>query len=638
MRVRHTSLFRRGWSLLLVTSALPGVLAAQTGPAALPHDTIALSDLSAFRTAPPNWRVGSAATVSARRQERLDLSPGTGVLVNVAPSRQGEHLVTRLEHGDLEMDLEFMMPRGSNSGIYLQGRYEIQLLDSWGVKEPGHGDVGGIYQRWDPARGPGREGFEGHAPRVNAGRAPGLWQKLRIEFRAPRFDAQGRKTENARFTRVVLNGVVIHENVELLGPTRSPHAADERPLGPLVIQGDHGPVALRRIRYRTYTDEAVRLSDLRYRFYEGQHHQLADYLGRQPAREAPAEGLTGVVAGIPDQFALAFQGALHAPVAGKYLFELRLPWVGMRIDQTDPLIGTGRLSIGGREVLVHAGVTPSYSAEVELPAGRHAFTLDFFKNRRNQAPAVQLFVEGPGLRRQPLHVVNALPPGSPAGMVHVDPARKPVVLRSFVNHPTGKRTHAVSVGDPAGVHYGFDLNRGALLHAWRGPFVEASEMWHSRGDEQIAEPRGSAITLPGTVEIALLPDERAAWPDSVQADAPLRFRGYGLDGEGRPVFRYTIGALEVEDRVRPAADGLTLTRELHLRASDDVANAYVRLAEGAAIRRLSDGSYAVDEFTHYVAPGRGSRPVIRDVGGRQELLLPLRFRGGEAKVSYTLIW
>src|SRR5258705_896842 len=136
------------------------------------------------------------------------------------------------------------------------GRYEIQVLDSWdpsrkGPKEPpAYGDCGGIYQRWDPRRGAGQEGFEGHAPRVGAAKAPGEWQSFDVVFRAPRFDAGGRRTEKARFVLVLHSGRLVHENVELDGPTRAATWEDEKPAGPLMLQGDHGPVAYRNIRMR----------------------------------------------------------------------------------------------------------------------------------------------------------------------------------------------------------------------------------------------------------------------------------------------------------------------------------------------------------------------------------------------------
>ena len=158
------------------------------------------------------------------------------------------NLLTESEFGDVELHLEFMVPEGSNSGVYLQERYEIQVLDSWGKSKPQHDDCGGIYQRWDPERDP--MGYEGHAPRVNAARKPGHWQSYDIIFRAPTFDAEGRKIANARFEKVVHNGIVVHEDVELTGYTRAGKSGEEVASGPLMLQGDHGPVAYRNIRIR----------------------------------------------------------------------------------------------------------------------------------------------------------------------------------------------------------------------------------------------------------------------------------------------------------------------------------------------------------------------------------------------------
>ena len=146
---------------------------------------------------------------------------GTGILVNLPDKKNhGADLYTNFEHGDLDMELDYMMAKGSNSGIYLQGRYELQLEDSWGVKPPTFGNNGGIYQRWDESKPEAERGYEGYAPRQNAGRAPGLWQHLKVSFQAPRFDASGKKIQNAKIIRAELNGVVIHEDLELLGPTR----------------------------------------------------------------------------------------------------------------------------------------------------------------------------------------------------------------------------------------------------------------------------------------------------------------------------------------------------------------------------------------------------------------------------------
>jgi hypothetical protein len=152
-------------------------------------------------------------------------------------------LLTKENFSDVRVQVEFMVPKDSNSGIYLMGRYEIQIFDSFGVSEPGFSDMGGIYERWGDNRVP--PGYEGIGPKVNAAKAPGKWQTLDITFRAPRSDRDGTKTENAKFVKVLVNERVVQEDKEVTGSTRSAMFGHEQAEGPVMIQGDHGPVAIR---------------------------------------------------------------------------------------------------------------------------------------------------------------------------------------------------------------------------------------------------------------------------------------------------------------------------------------------------------------------------------------------------------
>ncbi|MBS0209039.1 MAG: DUF1080 domain-containing protein [Planctomycetes bacterium] len=203
-------------------------------------------DLSTWKEPLGTWSVVGDVSLDSSAPKGFVVKPGTGVMLN-SPAGKTVNLTSDAEHGDAIIHVEFNVPQGSNSGIYLQGNYEVQVFDSYGKDVIGVHDCGAIYERWDPARGKGKEGYEGHAAKVNACKAPGEWQTFDITFRAPRFDAAGKKTENARFLKVVHNGQVIHENVEMNGPTRGAKVPAEAPLGPLVIQGDHGPVAYRNL-------------------------------------------------------------------------------------------------------------------------------------------------------------------------------------------------------------------------------------------------------------------------------------------------------------------------------------------------------------------------------------------------------
>jgi hypothetical protein len=185
----------------------------------------------------------------------LTAIPGVGVVAALAKFDYGDdnNLLSSQEFGDAEVYLEFLLGGGSNSGVKLQQRYEIQLFDSYGKKELSGTDCGGIYPHWKFRSG--GEGLnyvdEGVAPSVNAAKPAGEWQTLHVKFRAPRFDDQGRKTANARFVSVKLNKQEIHRDLEVDSPTGNISSPlPEVPQAALFLQLDHGPVAFRNVRVK----------------------------------------------------------------------------------------------------------------------------------------------------------------------------------------------------------------------------------------------------------------------------------------------------------------------------------------------------------------------------------------------------
>jgi len=174
-------------------------------------------DLSGWKLRDPNGRNG--------------WSVRDGVMVNKLPSTD---LLTEKWFKDFDLHLEFNIPRGSNSGIYILGRYEIQIQDDYG-KPARTSSCGALYREVAPAK--------------NVCKKPGEWQTYDIHFRSARFDEQGRKLENARVT-LVFNGVKVLDDIEIKGPTGSRKRFDEETPGPILIQGDHGPIMLRNIRIR----------------------------------------------------------------------------------------------------------------------------------------------------------------------------------------------------------------------------------------------------------------------------------------------------------------------------------------------------------------------------------------------------
>lgn len=218
-----------------------GRIALQAEGAAVTYRNIELRPL-AYLTPPAGARtlLGGSSTPASVAADWLDRRGGEvrwpvqGGVATVRPSgdpQDTNDLHTREQFGDLRLHLEFRLPPTrpgaaeqdrANSGVYLQGRYEVQILDSFGAALSGQNDLGAIYGQQDASS--------------NAALPAGTWQSYDIEFRAARWTG-GQKTEDARAT-VWLNGEKIQDNVALSGPTMLGAPEADTP-GPIVLQ-DHG--------------------------------------------------------------------------------------------------------------------------------------------------------------------------------------------------------------------------------------------------------------------------------------------------------------------------------------------------------------------------------------------------------------
>jgi hypothetical protein len=151
-----------------------------------------------------------------------------GVLSNAEPSTD---LVSDRQFGDCNLHVEFNVPKGGNSGVYLQGRYEVQVADSYG-QAPGTGTCGAIYSKIVPLR--------------DAGKPAGAWQTYDVRFIQARLGADGKVTQHAVIT-VLQNGVKIVDAKEIDGVTGGALDDKEGTPGPILLQGDHTAVQYRNI-------------------------------------------------------------------------------------------------------------------------------------------------------------------------------------------------------------------------------------------------------------------------------------------------------------------------------------------------------------------------------------------------------
>ena len=180
---------------------------------------------------------------------------------------------------------------------------------------------------------------------------------------------------------------------------------------------------------------------------------------------------------------LVFQGDLEVPEKGDYLFETL-------IDDG------GDLSIDGK-LVVHNQGEPGIGAErgmVHLTAGTHTFQLTYYEEV--WAANIAVYYEGPEMPKQTLASVDLRAqerPGQKRPPVIVELKDAPEMVRGFVNYGDEKRTHTIAVGDPAGIHYTYDLDEGTPLTFWHGGFADVTEMWQGRGAEQLVKPLNAAI-------------------------------------------------------------------------------------------------------------------------------------------------
>jgi len=210
---------------------------------------------------------------------------------------------------------------------------------------------------------------------------------------------------------------------------------------------------------------------------------------------------------------------------------------------------------------------------------------------------------------------------------------KPYLLRSYLMFDQKKRTHVISVGSPDKINYSYDLKQGALLQVWRGPFMDVKEMWHDRGEPQLAKPLGNVLTLSGAPFIAVLADKDAAWPDSIAFD-DLQNKGYVLDKSKMPAFLYASNGAEVNDNIALTGNGAALERTLTI--SNTKEDLYCRIATASSIKSSKSGEYEIGNKSYSIKIEKDLKPVIRNTKKGQELIVPVK--KGTSTITYSLTW
>jgi hypothetical protein len=574
---------------------------------------LSLETMESFQSPTDNWKIIGDVQGSFG-DTLLNTAKGKGILLNnYTKSIQNQskyNLFTKLEHGDIYIEFDLMIPKGSNSGIYLQSRYEVQINDSWGVKIPTFSDMGGIYERWKDDKG-----FEGNAPLKNAASAPGLWQHMEISFQAPRFDASGKKTMPAKFNFVKLNGIILHENIFVSGPTRVAVSEKETAVAPLMIQGDHGMIAIKNIKYAPQDDLKATLTDLNYKYFENSAKTPEQASKTKPTSQGVAKNIDSRLASAKDKYFIQFEGKLNVPTKDAYLF-------------TTYFTGDGSLEIDGKTVIptgwTRIGADPFYGT-TELEAGTHTLKFWVSKEVNWARSGMSLYIEKANSKAVALNAPASIPERGPAPLIAVRSEKEPEIIRSFMMHKNKKLTHVMSVGDPSQMHYSYDLMQGGMLQVWKGDFLNATDMWYERGEPQTATALGAPIVMAGNCPIY----EKTNKQDSV---LDYQYKGYTLNELRQPTFNYAYKTMQVQDKITPNEKLKGLNRVITVNG-EGKEKLMIRIAQGNAITPLGSGLYGINNQAYFIQIAPGIVPKIESYNNQLVLLLP----AAEA-IQYQIIW
>ncbi len=230
------------------------------------------------------------------------------------------------------------------------------------------------------------------------------------------------------------------------------------------------------------------------------------------------------------------------------------------------------------------------------------------------------------------------PDGLVQGRKEIVAETEAVMYRNFIE---GSGPRSIGVGYPEKGNLAFDANAMRLAMIWHGPFIDAAR--HSSGRGVGFEPPlgHNVIHLPEGPPLAFLPERSASWPETTGKDGGYQFRGYQLDVQRRPTFRYTFRNVMVEDFSEALATELDaeLLRTVTLRTRAGVRDLWFRVAVGAEIVKSDGGLYVVDQRLRLSFDSSGSEPpLVREQAGRKELLVPVEFSKGESRIQIKMVW
>ncbi|MEQ9101795.1 MAG: PA14 domain-containing protein [Imperialibacter sp.] len=574
-------------------------------PDALPMKLVALSDLSGFTDIGKDWAIAGEVLAVPNG---FEAKAGSGNLVK--SGNDSGQISSGIKHTDLELEFSFVLSDGADLKIVLLEQYPL-IVAEFANGQQTEKSGGGIPVRIDSTQ----------RTAVNALKMPGLWQTVRISFKAPRFGSDGQKTKNAVFSEVYLNGFLIQSGVEVKEAIFSPDN-EESTSGSFIFTAANNSVALKDIKYKSFGLEKLILSDLEYSLYQGIWDKLPDFTTMTPAKTGKVDELSIVgLADGNDHYGVIFKGNLSVPNSGDYLFETL-------IDDGGDLIIDGK-------VVVHNDGEPGFGAGkglITLEKGTHTFQSSYYQDVWSSM--LMIYYEGPEISRQSFGVNPYGGSGRKPEPMVVESETEPRLVRSFLEYKNTRKTHPISVVTNEKINYSYDLLNGSLVKGWKGAYADASEMWRGRGEPQLLKPLNFSIDFSDQVPVARLVAPGDKWP--LEAQEGFKVLGYDINEGGYPVIRYEMNELKIEDTARPSDDLQGITREITFENPGSNGLNWFQIASGESIYQLSNGWYCVDGSYYIIVGEKADINVVNRFD--KELLVQLPGTSDKSTLTYSIAW
>lgn len=376
------------------------------------------------------------------------------------------------------------------------------------------------------------------------------------------------------------------------------------------------------------------IKNLHFRYYEGEFKTLPDFAKLSPIQGGPLpSGKCDIELNKPkDKFAYEFEGFLDCPKDGDYKFF-------MGSDDGS------RLIVDGNVVLELDGIHPfgiKDKPKVKLTKGEHKILVQYFEATGGEQ--FYLGWSGPGFSETALSAWE--PEASDRknekdnfyGMPLVV-EKEALIYRNFI---AGSSPRGIAVGYPGGINLCWDADQMSVALVWQGAFMDAKRHWTGRGSGD-QPPLGYDIAKLGQNRaLGILESQSAPWAPAYAKEAlrdpAYRFHGYELDEKRQPTFKWEFNGVQVLESFEPsgnAKDGnAKLKRTLKLSTKEAPKNLYLLALSGAIEQKES--LFVIDKAVK--ATVTGAEPLVRQEGGKTEVLLPVTFKDGQAELTVTYAW